>query len=321
MPYPDAVSHVGAWRYLCKGVPPRLNPSSLQTLQAPLQPAGRPCKTSRWGKSWPTGSSCFHRFAARDSAEPCLLWWGDAIPPPVCWAPWRLRSGVPVASPSGWAGEEESRGRELRLTTLKCIRNICYDTLTCSVSQISSYSRSPLPPHSEKPVQNANRRCRSGACTPPGFCLPVKVWDLGLIQFKSWGSTGKCRSAPGGTPSLLSPPNQRSRAKGSFCTDAPNCKCGDVFGLGYFRNQVSRSGLEWILNVHSYICCISPQFSVADHTVQYWMPKITTEESVFILSFLFHSLNSTSWICFTVIVPEQRVLSVRKSVLLKNIPF
>lgn len=50
-----------------------------------------------------------------------------------------VQSGTTVPSTSCWLGrpEEERWGdRRLRLSTLKCIRKISYDNLTCSVTQI-----------------------------------------------------------------------------------------------------------------------------------------------------------------------------------------
>lgn len=52
--------------------------------------------------------------------------------------------------------------------------------------------------------------------------------------------------------------------------------------------------------------------------VQYQCIQTIMQESVFILSFLLHSLSSKSWICFAVTVPQQRILSVREPVLLKK---
>lgn len=101
---------------------------------------------------------------------------------------------------------------------------------------------------------------RSGACTQPGFCLPLKLWDLGVIEVKIRGSTRKCRSAPGGKFPLLFPLNQCGRKNSSFFSVASSCKCGDASGLGIFGNWVSRPGLEWILNEHFCIFCLSLDF-------------------------------------------------------------
>lgn len=161
---------------------------------------------------------------------------------------------------------------------------------------------------------------RSGACTQPGFCLPLKLWDLGVIEVKIRGSTRKCRSAPGGKFPLLSL-NQYGRTNSSFFSLASNCKCGDASGLGIFGNWVSRPGLERILNEHFCICCLSLDFLW--QIIGSVIPMYTNNnaESVFILSFLLHSLSSKSWICFAVTVPQQRILSVREQVLLKNVHF
>lgn len=77
---------------------------------------------------------------------------------------------------------------------------------------------------------------RSGVCTQTGYCLPLRLWDLGFIEVKIGEITRKCRSAAGGKLSLLSPLSQCGRISSSFFTDASNFKFTDVSDLGYFRN-------------------------------------------------------------------------------------
>lgn len=92
--------------------------------------------------------------------------------------------------------------------------------------------------------------------------------------------------------SSLFPPKQCSRSNDNFCTDTPSRKCGDVSGLSYFRNQVSRSSLACILNVDSCICCLSPGFLWQIIWCNTECLKRIVQESVFARSFLILSLNS-----------------------------
>lgn len=109
-------------------------------------------------------------------------------------------------------------------------------------------------------------------------------------------------------PSRQTPrsPNQCSRGKGSWRAVAPGYKCGDVSGLGYFRNQVSRSDDECSLSVHFSICWFSSGFSDRSCSASECLKII--QHSGFVFSFLFRSLNSISWICFSVTVPKQNTL-------------